>query len=400
MKKQTVRHLPQMVLFIGLGASLFLISCKKEENTYVPPPPPLVTVDQPYTREVIEYAGYTGTTVAVSTVEIRARVEGELTGIHFKGGDRVKKGDLLFTIDPRPFQAKLTKARADLNQQQANLNLAQTTVKRRKAAFKDRAVSEVELIEARATRDSAKAAVSAAKSEIALAKLNLSYTRIFAPQSGRISRRLVDLGNLVGAGERTLLTTITRDDKMYVYFNISETDLISFRQSNLLTSGSDSNTREPIIPITLTIGRTTPYSLKGELDYVDSHVDMASGTIQVRGVFPNPDHVLLPGLFVYIRLPLGEPSNRFLVPDPALGADQRGSFLYVVGEDNKVSYRPVETGQKDGGLRVIYNGLKAEDRVIINGISRIRPGIEVIPEMTKHPELVKEREKKKGAGNV
>ncbi len=402
MKKRMAIHLAVMMILI-MGAAFSLFGCKETKNTYAPPPPPAVTVTQPDFREITEYGRYTGTTEAVSFVEIRARVEGELIGIHFKDGARVRKGDLLFTIDSRPFQANLAKALADLRQQEATLKLAQTTLKRREGAFKDHAVSEVDLIEARSGKDSSTAAVNAAKSSLAIARLNLSYTKIYAPESGRISRRLVDTGNLVGAGERTLLASITRDDEMYVYFNISETELLEFRSAGAMTMDDHADTTDFMTSISLTLGRNRSYPIQGWLDYVDSRVDMISGTIQVRGVFPNPDHVLIPGLFVTLRLSKGEPAGQLLVPDQALGFDQRGSFLYVVGEKNLVEYRSVKTGDRHDHLRVIYSGIKPSDRVVINGLKRVRPGIEVTPGEAAAPSLTEKKEKKtekEGKSNV
>lgn len=362
------------ILFIFLMASI--TGCD-QKNTYVPPPPPAVTVEKPRQQSVTNYAEFTGTTVAVETVELRARVEGYLHSMHFSSGANVNKGDLLFVIDPRPFQARLDETTSDLAIRQAELKLAETTLKRKEGALKDKAISEVEVIEARAQRDKAIAAVEAAKAAVETARLNLSYTKIHAPISGRIGRNLVDVGNLVGADESTLLAIIVKDDPIYTYFNVSERDLLNYQKTR--RNGEQQNGEDKMPPLYLGLSNERGYPFKGRIDYMDNRIDAATGTIQVRGVFPNADHTLLPGLFARIRIPVDTQANALLVPDSALGADQQGRFLLVVNDQNQVEYRPVGTGTLVQGMRVIEQGITPEDRVIVKGVQRARPGIAVTP---------------------
>jgi RND family efflux transporter MFP subunit len=366
-----------MVLCIAIAFLMAPATGCDQKNTYVPPPPPVVTVEKPRQQDVTHYAEFTGTTVAVETVELRARVEGYLESMHFLAGAYVNQGDLLFVIDPKPFRARLDEATSDLAIRQAELELAETTLKRKEGALKDRAISEVETIESRAQRNKAAAAVAAAKATVETARLYLSYTNIYAPISGRIGRNLVDVGNLVGADESTLLATIVKDDPIYTYFNVSERDLMNYHQ--LKHNGDRGEGNNDIIPVYLGLSNQRGYPFKGHVDYVDNRVDAATGTIQVRGVFPNPDHVLLPGLFARVRVPVEIREKALLVPDSALGADQRGRFVLVVNAQNTVDYQTVETGPLFQGMRVIRSGISKEDRIIVKGVQRARPGIVVTP---------------------
>ncbi len=361
-------------LFVFLMTS---ISGCDQKNTYVPPPPPVVTVEKPRQQSVTNYAEFTGTTVAVETVELRARVEGYLHSMHFLSGANVNKGDLLFVIDPKPFQARLDETTSDLAIRQAELKLAETTLKRKEGALKDKAISEVEAIEARAQRDKAAAAVEAARAAVETAHLNLSYTKIHAPISGRIGRNLVDVGNLVGADESTLLAIIVKDDPIYTYFSVSERELMYYHK--IKHNGEALSAAEKVVPLYLGLSNDRGYPFKGNIDYMDNRIDAATGTIQLRGVFPNADHTLLPGLFARIRIPVETMENALVVPDIALGADQQGRFLLVVNDQNQVEYRPVETGTLVKGMRVIKKGITSEDRVVVKGVQRARPGIAVTP---------------------
>ncbi len=363
-----------------LLVSLPLLSgCKDETATaaYTPPPPPAVTVSLPHARAVTNYAEFTGTTEALESVEIRARVEGYLEKIHFDPGALVKKGDILFTIDPAEYNARLDEAKADLAIREAEYRSVAVTLKRKENAYKDRAVSEVEVIEARAELDKAKASIKASKAAVRTSRLKLSYTRIKAPISGRISRRLVDEGNLVGAGERTLLASIVRDDSVYAYFSLNERELIQYRENRAKALSSGEERNETVMHLGLAGKRDYPF--EGTVDYLDTRVDADTGTITVRGIFKNPDHRLMPGLFARIRIPVGHMDAALTVPDTAVGRDQQGNYLLLVNKENKVDYRPVKIGIRVEDRRVIESGLSAQDRVIVKGLQKVRPGVPVTP---------------------
>jgi RND family efflux transporter MFP subunit len=360
------------ILLLGV---LAVVGCK-DKNTFVPPPPPTVTVAAPQVQSVTRYAQYSGTTAAVESVELRARVEGYLQSIHFDSGGQVKKGDLLFVIDPRPYQAKLDEATAQLSMRRAEMRLAEATLKRKESAFKDNAVSEVEVIAARAEQAKAAAAIDAAQAEIETARLQLSYTRVHAPISGRIGRHLVDVGNLVGAGDQTLLATVVSENPVYVYFNVNERDLLEYQQYERQQTPTNGNGHSKLF---LGLSTEDDYPHPGYIDYVDNRVNAQTGTIQVRGVFENTDASLLPGLFARLRAPISVQKEALVVAEQAFGIDQQGYYLLVVNEQNQVEYRGVEVGSATAGLRVVQKGIAAGEHVIVNGLQRVRPGATVNP---------------------
>ncbi|MCG8549857.1 MAG: efflux RND transporter periplasmic adaptor subunit [Desulfobacterales bacterium] len=359
-------------LLILTCAAFGLSGCKNQSaNANAPaPPPPTVTVSTPLVKDVVHYAEFTGTTEAVESVVIRARVEGYLEKIHFTEGAMVEKGQLLFTIDDKPYQAKLEEALADLAMQQAELEQTRATKIRKENALRDNAVSEVEVIDARAELGKAQARVKAAKAAIRTAKLDISYTRVKSPISGRIGRRMVDVGNLVGAGERTELAGIVKDDPIYAYFTISERSWIRYQAK-----------RSPDDPKTIYMGlsNSKDFPFEGRIDFIDNRMDAATGTIKVRGIFPNPQQRILPGLFARVRIPIGATTGALLVPDSALGQDQQGHYLLVANPENITEYRPVATGEIVDGMRVIASGLKGDERVIVNGLQKARPGAPTTP---------------------
>ncbi len=357
--------------------ALPLSGCNRR-NEFVMPPPSEVTVSKPVQKAVTDYAEYSGTLEAVESVEIRARVEGYLESFRFKPGARVKQGDLLFVIDPKPYQAKLDEAKAALAQRQAEFKHAEASVQRKELALKSNAISEIEVIQARADFDVAKASIQAAAATVQTSELNLSYTRVQAPISGRISRNMVDVGNLVGASERTLLATIVNDDPVYAYFNVNERDLLLYQQNHGAQQESPTN-RNGRTRVFLGLSNEQDYPFEGRVDYMDNRLDRSTGIIQVRGVFPNSDHRLWPGLFARIRVPTGDRSDALLVPEAAIGTDQRGEYVLAVNAQDVVEYRPVATGALVGDLRVIESGVTPQDRIIVNGLQRARPGLPVKP---------------------
>ncbi|HMB06745.1 MAG TPA: efflux RND transporter periplasmic adaptor subunit [Isosphaeraceae bacterium] len=367
-----LRHAP-VLLLLGLAAGC------EPNNAYVPPPPPVVTVSTPERRPVTTYLEHTGTTQAIETVDLRARVRGFLESIHFTPGAIVKQGALLFVIDPKPFRAKVDQAAADLESKEAQLVSAESEFKRSSQLYQRKVISDEEMIKTRANRDAAKAAVEAANAALEQSKLDLGYTEIGAPISGRIGRNLVDVGNLVGDGQATLLATIVKDDPIYAYMNVSEAHLLMYRK--MVREGKRVDYRAKPIRLDLGLANEEGFPHEGRLDYADPAIDPDTGTITARGVFPNPDGAMIPGLFARIRVPLEEDRDALLVDERALGADQAGPFVLVVDEKkgNEVERRPVKLGAKVGGMRVIEQNLGPNDLVIVNGLQRARPGAKVDP---------------------
>jgi RND family efflux transporter MFP subunit len=372
------------VILLAMG---FLVACE-EKNTYVEPPPPKVTVAEPLQQDVIDYLEFTGNTRAFEEAEIRARVSGFLQSMQFTAGTQVEKGDLLFVIDPREYQAEVNAATAELNAAKAMQHRAKIEYDRAKRVFDKGAGRETDVVKWRGERDVALASIERAKANLERANLNLGYTQVTAPISGRASRNFVDVGNLVGEKEPTLLTTVTRYDPMYVYFSLNEYDLLrvqSMYRKRVKEKGLDpdkDSDSEAKIPLFLGLANEKGYPHEGILDFVESGVDPATGTLQLRGVFPNPGppYVLLPGLFTRLRMPIDKREKALLVTERAIGADQSGNFLLTVGSDNVVEKKPIRAGQLVDGLRVIEEGLQPGERVIVKGVQRARPGGKVDPD--------------------
>jgi RND family efflux transporter MFP subunit len=378
--------------FIMPIAMLFLVvvllAACEQKNTYVEPPPPKVTVAEPLQQEVTDYLRFTGNTRAFEEVEIRARVSGFLQSMHFTPGTRVDMGDPLFVIDPKEYQAEVNASIAELNAAKAMQHRAKIEYDRAKRVFDKGAGRETDVVKWRGERDVAQAAIERAKASVERAKLNLGYTQVTAPISGRVSRNFVDVGNLVGEGEPTLLTTITRYDPMYVYFNLNEYDLLrvqSMYRKRIKEKDIDPAEEpdsEAEILLFLGLANEQGYPHEGILDFAESGVDPATGTIQLRGVFPNPGppNLLIPGLFTRLRMPIDKRENALLVTERAIGADQGGNYLLTVNSDNVVEKMPIRMGQLVDGLRVIEEGLQPGERVIVKGLQRARPGGKVDPE--------------------
>jgi RND family efflux transporter MFP subunit len=310
--------------------------------------------------------------------------------MNFTPGTKVEKGELLFVIDPREYQAELNAANAELRSAEAQLKRAEIEFKRAEKLFKQKAGAETDVVKWRGQRDVARADVLRAKAKVEKASLNLSYTQVTAPITGRVGRNLVDLGNLVGEREPTLLTTVTRYDPMYAYFNLNERDLLKAMamNRNKIQEKEIDPAEEPVseadIPVFLKLANEEGYPHQGELDFAESGVDKETGTLQLRGVFPNPGPapVLIPGLFVSLRMPVDKRDNALLVTERAIGSDQGGRFLLAVNSENMVEKRPIRMGQLVDGLRVIEEGLQPDDSVVVNGLQRARPGAKVDPEQT------------------
>jgi len=362
------------VWMFAVAAAVAAAGCEGA-NQYVPPPPPPVTVTLPVQRSVTSYATFTGTTKAVATVDLRARVKGFLESIDFNPGDDVNEGKLLFVIDPKPFQAKVDQAAADLANKEAQLANAESEYQRANHLYQRKVIAEEEHVQKRSSRDAAKAAVAAAKATLDAAQLDLGYCRISAPVSGRISRNFVDLHNLVGDGQATLLATIVKEDPIYAYVTVSEADLLRFRSQ--VSEGTREDYRKANILLEMGLVDETGYPHKGRVDYSDPTVDPSTGTVQARGIFENPDKKIVPGLFVRLRTPLEERKNGLLVPERAVASDQAGRYVLVVKSDDTVERRGVQVGTAENGWVVIDEGLKADDRVIVDGLQKALPGSKV-----------------------
>jgi RND family efflux transporter MFP subunit len=367
---------------------LVLAGCKREPPALAATPPPVVMVSPPVEREITDYYEYTGRTAAVDTVEVRARVSGYLVKVNFQEGAVVKKGDLLFQSDPRPFQAVLDQAKGQVAQWEAKLARAEADVARDERLLPKGAASQKDLDQAVADRGEARAAIQSARGTVDRAALDLEFTRVTAPISGRISRHLIDEGNLVTT-DTTLLTTIVSIDPMYAYFDADEGSVLHVRQ--LIREGKAPNPRaNEEVPVLLGLANETGFPHQGTVNFVDNQVNPQTGTVRVRGVFANPNEpnkpeVLLPGYFARVRLLIGQTHRALLVTERAIDTDQGQKIVYVVNDKNEVVSRPISLGALHDGLRVIEEGVQPGERVIVNGLLQVRPGITVEPKLVDMP---------------
>ncbi len=356
---------------------MLLAACKGQQAA--PPPPPKVTVSKPLEREVLEWDEYTGRLEAVDSVDVRARVSGYLQSIHFTDGQIVKEGDLLFVIDPRPYQASLDRADAELKLAQARLSLAKNALARAKNLLSARAISEEEADTRASDEKVAAATVQQAEAAINAAKLDVEFTQVRAPISGLISRKYVTEGNLINGGTGgTLLTTIVSLNPIYCYFDADEQSFLKYNRMGLEGLRPDTRTEES--PAYLELADETGYPHKGYVDFLDNRVDMQTGTIRGRGVFENPGDILTPGLFARLKIVGSAPYEAILLPDEAVGSDQSQKYVLVVNPETKVvEYKQVQLGPIINGFRVIRSGVKPGDLVIVKGMQRVMPGAVVDP---------------------
>jgi multidrug efflux system membrane fusion protein len=366
-----------MVAVAMVSAVLILAGCRKN----APPgaQPPVVSTLAPLSREIVEWDEYIGRLEAPETVEIRARVSGYLDKVHFKEGKEVKRGDLLFTIDPRPYQAEYDHADAEYQRAISQAALAKNDFERAKRLISTKAISEEDYDTKAKTYASGQAAVRSAKAATDLAKLNLEFTQIRAPVDGRISRALVTEGNLVSGGVSgagaSLLTTLVSLDPLYCYADADERAILKYIR--LSKEGKRESARDKEIPAEMELADETGFPHKGHMDFVDNRVDPNTGTLRGRGVFSNADHSLSPGFFARIRIPGSGKYPALLIPDRALGSDQAQKFVYVVNSEKKIEFRPVMIGPMIDGLRVVKEGLKPAEQIIVEGLMRVRPGVVV-----------------------
>jgi RND family efflux transporter MFP subunit len=374
-----------LVLSFGLG----LAGCSRGTAQPPAPPPPSVTVSRPVERAVTDYADFTGRITAVDSVEVRSHVWGYLEKVKFKEGELVKKGDVLFEIDPRPYEATLKQAQAKVAQDEAQLTFDEAEYQRNLHLIAGRAVSQSDLDKSAAARGVDLANVAADNAIVAARQLDLDYTKVIAPIGGRVSRYLVTVGNLVQSGDQnggTLLTTIVSVDPIYAYFDVDERTVTRVRQ--LISEGRAKSTRETDWPVTLGLATEQGFPRKGTINFMDNQINPKTGTMRFRAVFSNQDEALSPGFFARVRVPIGEAHQALLVSDRALDNDQGQKILYVVNDKNEIVSRPIRTGMLHDGLRVIEDGLKAGERVVVNGLQLVRPGMTVEPKLVDMPAAV------------
>jgi RND family efflux transporter MFP subunit len=363
---------------VALGLSLALAGCKKA-NTYVAPPPPQVSVATPLVHDVTRYLDTTGSIAAMNSVDLVARIQGFLYSQNYVDGAMVAKGTTLFTIEPPPYFAQLQQAQAQQAAMQAELVQAQQAYQRQATLRQQNVNSQADLDNAQAKRDAAQANLDNAIASTQLAAINYSYTQVKAPFDGQVSAHLVSVGQMVGtAGQLTKLATIVQIKPIYMNFSVSEPVVQRIQaqlraRHRLLSEVHD-------IPVDVGLQTETGYPHVGSLDYVAPTVDADSGTLSARALMPNTNLSLLPGMFVRVRVPLGQDQNALLVPDTAIGSDQGGAFVLVVDDQDTVQEKSVTTGSLVGGLRVIATGLATTDKVIVDGIQRAIPGEKVTPQ--------------------
>jgi len=368
-----------------IGARLFIVAallsgllagCDNKPTAGAAPPPPPVTVSKPIQKQITEWDEYTGRFVPVATVEVRARVSGFIESIHFKDGQIVKKDDLLFVIDQRPYQIAVEQAKADLERARSKYDIATADVERAAPLVRNQSVTEREFDTRKSTQRDAAGQVSSAEAALKQAQLNLEWSEVRAPIAGRISDRRVDAGNLITGGQSgaTLLTSIVTIDPIHFVFDGSEADFI--RYVRLAAAGVRQSSRDAPNPVAVRLADETEFKHQGRMDFVDNVVNAKTGTIRGRAIFENKDGFLTPGFFGRLRL-YGGQRDAFLIPDSVISSDQASKIVFTVADDGTVGTKKVELGPIVDGLRVVRSGLAPTDRIVIDGIQRARPGQKV-----------------------
>ena len=368
----------------GLGPLMVLLAvtlsgCGDKPPAQAAAGPPPVTVAQPTKRTVTDWDEFTGRFEAVEEVQVRARVGGFVNSVEFRDGAIVRAGDLLYVIDSRPFEAVAEQADGQLSDARAKAELAKRELDRALTLVQTSAVSESIVDQRRQTLQAAHAAEMQAEGALKAANLNIEFTHVLAPMAGRVSRHLVSVGNLVqgSEGNATLLTSIVTLDPIYVYFDVDEATYL--KNNKLWFEGRRPSSRDTPNPVQVTLTGETKPSHDGKMDFLDNRLDVSTGTLRSRAVIPNKDFSILPGQFGRVRLIGSSPYEALLLPDTAIATDQSRKIVFVVKDDDTVEAKPVTLGPLDEGLRVIREGLKAEDRVIVDGIQRARVGAKVTP---------------------
>jgi RND family efflux transporter MFP subunit len=360
----------------------FAAGCSSDPAADMPAlPPPVVSVSYPIERQVQDFSEFTGRTAAVESVKVRARVWGHLQKINFVEGAEVKKGDLLYIIDQRPYRAALSRAEAEVAQTQARVTRLEGDIARARNLLQSRAISREEFDKINGDLTEAHAATKSAAAAMETARLNLDYTEVHAPVDGQISRTHVTIGNLVESGENggTHLTTIVSLTPVYAYFDVDDLTYLRIKPMVANRKGKAGP------PVQLAIGNETGFPHEGTIDFVDNQVDPGTGTLRMRGVFANDKRALTPGLFAKVRVPLGGTHQALLVTDRAIETDQGLKVVYTVNGDNLVDKRAVRLGRLHDGFREIVGGVKAGERIVVDGIQRVRPGGQVNPKLVEMP---------------
>src|SRR6478609_846497 len=364
-----------LILLLALALS----GCGDKPGPQAAPAAPPVTVAQPSKRTVTDWDEFTGRFEAVEEVQVRARVGGFVTSVEFRDGAIVHAGDLLYVIDPRPFEAIALQADGQLSDARAKAELAKRELNRGLTLVQTSAVSESIVDQRRQALQAARAAEMQAEGALKAAQLNIEFSHVLAPMAGRVSRHLVSVGNLVqgSEGNATLLTSIVTMDPIYIYFDVDEATYL--KNNRLWFEGRRPSSRDTPNPVQVTLTGETKPSKEGKMDFLDNRLDVSTGTLRSRAIIPNNDLSILPGQFGRVRLIGSSPYEALLLPDTAIATDQSRKIVFVVKDDNTVEAKPVTLGPLDEGLRVIREGLKAEDRVIVDGLQRARVGAKVSP---------------------
>ncbi|HEV3084454.1 MAG TPA: efflux RND transporter periplasmic adaptor subunit [Gemmataceae bacterium] len=366
-----------------------LYGCGNADVPVAETPPPPVSVSQPLVRDVVDQDDYQGYIAAIPMVEVRARVRGHLIKVNFEDGQMVKKGDLLYEIDPRPYESDLKSAESQKAAADAAYKLARATANRDRRLNATGAVSAQELDVSLGKEGVSQADVAKAQAAIGRVKLDLEYTKITAPFTGKISRTLVDVGNLVNAGGgETLLTTITSVDPIYVYFEVDERALMRYRQhfrKGGTEGGAEPSVKDLKVPVMVGLEGEKGYPHTGVIDFADNKVNRSTGTIQVRGELRNAKRILDAGMSARVRVPVSDPHKSLLITERAIGTDQGRKFVYVVTDQKVAERRDIQLGRLSDGLQVIHEGLKPEDWIIVNGIQRVRDQAKVDPKQIAMP---------------
>lgn len=375
------RGLLPLLALAGLVAS-----CGQGEQPQAMPPPPAVTVAKPVQRTVTDYDEYVGRFTAVDSVEVRARVSGYLDGVHFKDGQLVKQGDLLFTIDKRPFQYALDQARATLAQARSNVIFTKADLERGQQLLRDKTITDQTFEQRAQAARNAEAAAAGAEAAVRQAELDLQFTDLRAPINGRIGDRRVSPGNLVTggtAGNTTLLATIVSTDPIYFEFTFDEASFLRYERMAKEGYDHDIASRGAGVGVMLKLIDEQDFVHKGRMDFVDNVIDRTTGTIRGRAVFRNANGLFTPGMFGRVRVPASPPHEALLVPDVAIGSEQARKYVLTLTKDNVVAPKYVVLGQLVGDLRVIKSGIGPDDTIIVNGMARVRPGMKVAPHEQK-----------------